>query len=144
MSLHRSITANLEPTNPNIYPYVGMSLSGDQLVLFGERCTGVVLVGNNEGEYSNSFMESMYKPIGTTIDLSSNNLFNEKFPLVMMGDDGMSPYFLPYRLYFSRDNFMAFDVHTDNSVSFSGVVEYDFNDLNNTSMICVNINLDFS
>ena len=70
---------------------------------------------------------------------------NSKYPLVTQGDDGLSIHFLPYRLYFSQELFMAFDVHDNGSVVFSGNMECDYTSMVvNESIICIDIDLHFS
>lgn len=143
--MRSEVTASVEPKSLDRYPYVGMALCGDQIVLFGDRCSGVVLSGNRAGEYSTSFIESMYEPIGTTLEFSGSNYVNGKYPLVTQGDDGLSVYFLPYRLYFSQELFMAFDVHDNGSVVFTGNMECDYTSMVvNESIICIDIDLHFS
>lgn len=139
------VTAIIEPKSLDKYPYVGLSLCGDQIVLFSERCSGVVLSGTNAGEYFTTFIEAMYEPIGTTLDFSGSNYAYNKYPLVTKGDDGTSIFFLPYRIYFREDIFMGFDIHDNGSVSFTGVTELDFNKSMADGIVsCIDIDLHFS
>lgn len=137
------VTAELYPTyDPTNYPYVGMSLTGTQYVLFAEKGAGVVLSGDREGEYSECFIECMFQPVGTRLDFHSKSFMEDKFPCVTEGDDAMSMFFLPYRLYFTKEKFLAFEIHDDGSVSFATAIECDYSKY--LGLPTIDIELNFS
>ena len=132
-----------DPESKEDYSYIGMSIDGSQYVLFSERCSGVVLCGDNHGKYYSTFIESLYHPMGTLLTFAAENYLNDVYPCVVKGDDGMSAFFKPYRLYFSDKKYMGFEIFDDGSVLFSHAVETNYTNIKDYCLEGINLDLDF-
>jgi len=107
------------------YPYVGYSMTGDEIVLFVTTGTGLILSGAHRYSLKEGLFESLYERIPTPLNIQASNIWNGIYPVVVQNQELLVSVH-EYLLYLNEEQFIGFDIDCDGVASFEAVVNDDF------------------